>query len=264
MVCSCNTTIKKNRIEESFQLIEGSLYKFIYRDNSILISIISKSQLNKDSVKHGRTEFYKDGALSSVTFYKNGYKDSLETVYFKSKRLKRRTLWKDGLKFGSEKLFYDSTETFFAKKDGDTVEVNAPIVKAYRFYDLEGNVRYEREYDVNGVLSKERGSVIGIVAQTDLSILPNDDVHLEFYMVKPDWVYYEFYVNLYNEHKELLSKDTLSFNDQKIAFFYTKKINDAGAYSIECIGIIKDQLTEKVTSDTLNIELNVNIPLKEI
>lgn len=238
----------------------------IINDGSRLIKkVYSKDHLKEfgtltlDSVKNGMSIlFYPSGDTASIIKYKDGKKDSVETNLYKSGNLKSLRTWKTGHPWGEYIVYFDGLkEVYYTKVGDDTVRVEEPLKKEFNVYNHKGDISYQREYDKSGNLIKETGSGILFFRIEGVEFDKSDTVTIQYYLATPDWVTREFRVDVYDYEDNLVSSDPQKINDEYNAVFYSNKFERGGDYKIIGISNFIDDLTDKVKTDSVSIDIKI-------
>lgn len=250
LLCGC----EQAKVDE-IKFENGVLSQITYEKDRIK----SISILNEDSVKHGESKsFDENGKLVSISYYVQGLKDSVETKYYSSGDVKMITLWNEGKRYRSERAYYDNLkDVYFTLKGSDTVKVTEKLRKAYRYYDLAGNLVYERRFNKKGDLISEKGNLIALKGYSGLKFERGDTLKLQYYVVDPDWVNHKFVVNFFDNVDTLIRSDSLEINEDHTAFFHVIVLPEEGLFKVEAICTMSDELFDNHKTDISTLDIQV-------
>lgn len=131
-------------------------------------NLLTEQELTKDSVKDGfYKEYYSNGIVKLLCFYKAGKKDSVEILYDSIGKMEFKYFNKNGRLNGPYSKFYTNGNIEYTLnftegiKSGPSSSYfpNGPV-KDYYDYDNEGNLRYKAQYKFNGEKEWEDGHAI--------------------------------------------------------------------------------------------------------
>lgn len=206
-------------------------------------NLTNSYQVNILGQKDGNSvEFFKTKKIKSISYYRNGLLDSLQTWFYPS-GLKQAEIYRlNGKKFGSQNM-YDSAGNleaiYFVTSACDS------CVTSILYFNPDGSIK-----------QKDGGIVHCIYENEKIKIA--DTAKMIFYVIGPD--FFKFSSSLVEKKVgEYVKRDScdLKFLNNNKGYLFMKKFDKAGEYKIGFVINILNTKTNRSLSDSLFIAFNV-------
>ena len=215
--------------EKSYQIVEDGGLKLSVKVNS---EIVEEAYLDSDTVRNGWTRYYKNGKLIRKTFFRKGLIHGQDSTFYESGNLKGVERRVEGNLFDEQFTYYDKEESALVRTtNGDTVIMNIPILKGYRYYGEFNDEWLKFEYGLNGDITMSGRSLVEVYGKCNSPII-GDSCLITFKVPMPPKYSSRYKFELYLRSNIIESK-YVEVDWKKRLVNYLFRINEKGQYTVK-------------------------------
>jgi len=239
MLYSCNEQIKQDK-ESVIREDADHEIKEVFDNKG---NLTNRYQINHEGKEDGYSfEFFKNKKIKSISYYRNGLLDSVQTWFYPS-GLKQADIYRlNGKKFGSQNM-YDSAGNleaiYFVGSACDS------CITSILYFNPDGSVK------------QRDGGIVHCIYESE-KIRIGDTAKMIFYVMGPD--FFKFSSSLVEkkvgDYVKRDSCDLRILNNNK-GYLFTKKFDKVGEYKIGFVINILNNRTNRSLSDSIFIPVNV-------
>lgn len=227
--------------------------------------VIIEQQYISDSIKDGYLkEYFENGAIKHLAFFKKNEKDSIERWYFPNGHVKEEFYYIHNLLSGPVNGYYPNGKTeylvnfAYGKKVGNAFDYfeNEKLMHFY-YYDSTGGLRFKRTYNVNGRIVSDEGHAIINVKGNKLTntLLVGDTFFAKITTVQPPQQKSSL-MSFQNRNKQKYPLQEIS--EEKNSFLLTHPCQSAGKIQYKLVLYLEDSTTRSIDSSYyVDIKLSV-------